>query len=98
MSPKDQKLMNSRLQAALKLQALCFDAANRTPGSFMNRDRAMDVVDALVTVVLDTVDQFLIDEQHNCVHAIDTHQQRVDKTAKHQHKEDKNAKACNSGI
>jgi hypothetical protein len=56
--------MNSRLQAALKLQALCFDAANRTPGAFMNRDRAMDVVDALVTVVLDTMDQFLIEEKH----------------------------------
>lgn len=64
MIPGDHKLMNSRLQAALKLQALCFDAANRTPGSFMNRDRAMDVVDALVNVVLDTMDQFLIEEKH----------------------------------
>jgi len=30
----------------------------------MNRDRAMDVVDALVNVVLDTMDQFLIEEKH----------------------------------
>jgi hypothetical protein len=55
MNSNDQKLMNARLQAALKLQALCFDAANRTPGTFMNRDRAMDVVDALVTVMLTTI-------------------------------------------
>ena len=65
MNQGDQKLMNARLQAALKLQALCFDAANRTPGSFMNRDRAMDVVDALVTVMLTTIDTYSIEEKEN---------------------------------
>jgi len=65
MNRGDQKLMNARLQAALKLQALCFDAANRTPGSFMNRDRAMDVVDALVTVMLTTIDTYATEEKQN---------------------------------
>lgn len=65
MSPQDQKLMNARIQAALKLQHLAFDAANRTPGSFMNRDRAMDVVDAIVVVVLETINQFVTQEKDN---------------------------------
>ena len=65
MNPGDQKLMNARLQAALKLQALCFDAANRTPGSFMNRDRAMDVVDAMVAVMLEAIDLYTIEEKKN---------------------------------
>lgn len=65
MNQADQKLMNARLQAALKLQALCFDAANRTPGSFMNRDRAMDVVDAMVAVMLEAIDLYTIEEKKN---------------------------------
>lgn len=66
MNPGDQKLMNARLQAALKLQALCFDAANRTPGSFMNRDRAMDVVDAMVAVMLEAIDLYATEEKTKC--------------------------------
>ena len=66
MNQADQKLMNARLQAALKLQALCFDAANRTPGSFMNRDRAMDVVDAMVAVMLEAIDLYAIEEKTKC--------------------------------
>jgi hypothetical protein len=70
MNSLDQKLMNARLQAALKLQALCFDAANRTPGSFMNRDRAMDVVDAMVTVMLTTLDNYATEEEENASRSI----------------------------
>lgn len=66
MNQGDQKLMNARLQAALKLQALCFDAANRTPGSFMNRDRAMDVVDAMVAVMLEAIDLYTTEEKTKC--------------------------------
>ena len=62
----DTKLMNARLQAALKLQALCFDAANRVPGSFMNRDRAMDVVDAMVAVMLEAVNLYTTEENKKC--------------------------------
>ena len=55
----DQRLMNARIQAAVKLQHLAFDAANRMPGSFMNRDRAMDVVDAITSCVLETLNLYL---------------------------------------
>jgi len=64
MSPNDKKLLNARIHASLKLQALCFDAANRTPGTFMNRDRAMDVVDAIVTCVLETMNQYIEEKNH----------------------------------
>lgn len=58
-----KRLKNARIQAALKLQHLCWDAAqgDRTP--FMNRDRAMDVVDAIVIVVMETFQQYLIEEK-----------------------------------
>lgn len=59
LSAQDTKLMNARIQAALKLQHLAFDAANRTPGAFMNRDRAMDVVDSITVVVLETMNAYL---------------------------------------
>lgn len=59
LSQSDQRLMNARIQAAVKLQHLAFDAANRTPGSFMNRDRAMDVVDAITSCVLETLNLYL---------------------------------------
>lgn len=59
LSESDRKLMNARIQAAVKLQHLAFDAANRTPGAFMNRDRAMDVVDAIASVVLETLNLYL---------------------------------------
>ena len=68
MSPQDQKLMNARIQAAIKLQHLAFDAANRTPGTFMNRDRAQDVVDAIVVVVLETINQFVTEEKKDAAH------------------------------
>lgn len=61
---EDSKLLNARIQASIKLQHLCFDAANRTPGSFMNRDRAQDVVDAITTVVLETLNQYLEEKNH----------------------------------
>lgn len=64
LSAQDTKLMNARIQAALKLQHLAFDAANRTPGAFMNRDRAMDVVDAITVVVLETMNSYL-EESNN---------------------------------
>lgn len=66
MSAADQKLLNARIQASVKLQHLCFDAANRTPGAFMNRDRALDVVDAISVVVLETLNQYL-EEKDNAV-------------------------------
>lgn len=58
----DSKLLNARIQAAIKLQHLAFDAANRTPGAFMNRDRAQDVVDAIVVVVLETLSAYASEE------------------------------------
>lgn len=66
MSEQDKKLLNARISAAVKLQHLAFDAANRTPGSFMNRDRAMDVVDAISLVVLETINGYL-EEKDNAV-------------------------------
>lgn len=65
----DCKLMNARIQAAIKLQHLAFDAANRTPGAFMNRDRAMDVVDAIAAVVLETLNQYLGEEKDAAANA-----------------------------
>lgn len=65
----DNKLMNARIQAAIKLQHLAFDAANRTPGAFMNRDRAMDVVDAIAAVVLETLNQYLVEEKDAAANA-----------------------------
>lgn len=62
LSTADKKLMNARIHAAVKLQHLAFDAANRTPGSFMNRDRAMDVVDAITSCVLETLNQYLTEK------------------------------------
>jgi len=62
ISQSDSKLLNARIQAAIKLQHLAFDAANRTPGAFMNRDRAQDVVDAIVVVVLETLSAYASEE------------------------------------
>lgn len=64
-----QRLMNARIQAAMKLQALAFDAANRTPGKFMSRELAMDVVDAISTVVLETLNHHLQEENNAAANA-----------------------------
>lgn len=70
LSPADQKLLNARIQASLKLQHLCFDAANRTPGAFMNRDRSLEVVDAIAAVVLETLNQYLEEQDNAAANAI----------------------------
>lgn len=62
ITSSDSKLLNARIQAAIKLQHLCFDAANQKPGAFMNRDRAQDVVDAIVVVVLETLSAYANEE------------------------------------
>lgn len=62
---KNPHLLNARIQAAMKLQALAFDAANRTPGKYMNRDLAMDVVDAIAAVVLETLNTYLDEEKND---------------------------------
>jgi hypothetical protein len=59
MNTQDQKLMNARIQAAKKLQHLCWDAAHQEPKSFLNRDRAQEVVDAIVVCVLETMNTYL---------------------------------------
>lgn len=57
------KLDNARVQAALKLQHLVWDASQGDRTAFINRDRAMDVVDSIVVVVLETFQQYLAEEQ-----------------------------------
>lgn len=64
MNAADKKLLNARIQASLKLQHLCFDAAHKQAGAFVNRDRAMDVVDAIVTCVLETLNQYIEEKDH----------------------------------
>jgi hypothetical protein len=63
MKKDSQRIMNARLQAALKLQQMAFDAANRTPGSYMNKDRAIEVVDSITDVVLLTLNQYFTEEK-----------------------------------
>lgn len=58
-----KELLNARIQAAIKLQHLCFDAAQGDRTAFINRDRAMDVVDAIAEVVVLTFHQHLVEEQ-----------------------------------
>lgn len=57
------KLENARIQAALKLQHLAWDAAQGDRTAFITRDRAMDVVDAIAIVVMETFQQYLVEEQ-----------------------------------
>lgn len=57
--PDAKRLHNARIQAALKLQHLCWDAAHKDRATFINRDRAMEVVDALVVAILETFDEFV---------------------------------------
>lgn len=64
-STTNTRLLNARIQAAMKLQALAFDAANRTEGKYMNRELAMDVVDAISAVVLETLNTYLDEENNN---------------------------------
>ncbi len=68
-SSSDSKLLNARIQAAIKLQHLCFDAANQKPGAFMNRDRAQDVVDAISAVVIETLNHHLEEENNAAANA-----------------------------
>lgn len=63
-----KELLNARIQAALKLQHLCFDAASGERTAFINRDRAMDVVDAIAEVVVLTFHQHLVEEKTDAAH------------------------------
>lgn len=58
-----RSLEEARNHAAVKLQHLCYDAAHGDKTAFMNRDRAMDVVDAIAAVVLETLNQYLAEEK-----------------------------------
>jgi len=64
--PDAKKLHDARVAAAKKLQLLCWDAANREKGAFIDRDLAMEVVDSLVVAILETFDQFV--EEQNASH------------------------------
>ena len=54
--PDPTRLHRARINAAQKLQHLCWDAAHQEQSAFMNRDRALEVVDALVVAILETFD------------------------------------------
>jgi hypothetical protein len=56
---QEKKAEAARKAAAIALQKLCFDAAQKEPGAFMNRDRSLEVVDAVVVAVLETLDAYL---------------------------------------
>jgi hypothetical protein len=43
--PDAKRLHQARINAAKKLQHLCWDAAHQEDSAFMNRDRALEVVD-----------------------------------------------------
>ena len=58
-----KKMHDARVAAALKLQHLCWDAAHQEQSAFMNRDRALEVVDALVVAILETFDEFVKEEK-----------------------------------
>lgn len=61
------EIANARLQAALKLQHLCWDAARQDRSTFVNRDRSMEVVDALVVAVLETLQMYITKESTDAV-------------------------------
>jgi hypothetical protein len=61
--PDATRLHQARVNAAIKLQHLCWDAAHQEQGAFMNRDRALEVVDSLVEAILTTFDEFVKEEQ-----------------------------------
>lgn len=61
--PDATRLHQARINAAIKLQHLCWDAAHEEQGTFMNRDRALEVVDSLVEAILTTFDEFVKEEQ-----------------------------------
>ena len=61
--PDAKRLHQARVNAAIKLQHLCWDAANQEQSAFMNRDRALEVVDALVVAILETFDEFVKEEK-----------------------------------
>jgi hypothetical protein len=63
MNQGTEKADAARKAAAMALQKLCFDAANKEPGTFMNRDRSLEVVDALVVAVMETFDAYLRNPQ-----------------------------------
>ena len=62
-------LEEARNHAAVKLQHLCYDAAQGEKTAFMNRDRALDVVDSIVVVVLETLNQYLKEENNAAANA-----------------------------
>ena len=62
-------LEEARNHAAVKLQHLCYDAAQGEKTAFMNRDRALDVVDAIAVVVLETLNQYLKEENNAAANA-----------------------------
>lgn len=64
LSQQDQKLLNARIHASIALQRLCIDAGNRTPGAFPNRDRAQEVVDAIVVCVLETLNTYMEEDKN----------------------------------
>ena len=61
--PDATRLHQARIDAAKKLQQLCWDAAHQEDSAFMNRDRALEVVDALVVAILETFDEFVKEEK-----------------------------------
>lgn len=54
-----KKMHDARVAAALKLQHLCWDAGQGDKSAFINRDRALEVVDSLVVAILETFDQYI---------------------------------------
>lgn len=60
-----KELLNARIQAALKLQHLVWDASQGERTAFINRDRAMDVVDAIAEVVVLTFHQHIVEEKQD---------------------------------
>lgn len=63
--PDAKRLHDARVKAAIKLQHLCWDAAQGDKSAFINRDRALDVVDSLVEAILTTFDEFVKEEQQD---------------------------------
>ncbi|NBT75707.1 MAG: hypothetical protein EBT15_07030 [Betaproteobacteria bacterium] len=61
----NSRMEEARLKAALRLQHLCWDASREDRTTFLNRDRAMDVIDAVVVVVLETLQSYLDEEKKN---------------------------------
>lgn len=61
----DNSINEARIKAALKLQHLCWDAAMQDRSTFVNRDRAMEVVDSLVVAVLETLQMYITKPEEN---------------------------------